>query len=100
MLNDEKKKISERFEMDDRGEVHFILGMEVIRNRKNKVLTINQKAYLKNVPKRFGMEDCKPIATPLEAGKKFDKLPDDEEVIDERLYQAAVIKLCCNCNST
>ena len=90
MLNSEKKRLSNRFEMDDRGKVHFILGMEVSRDRKKKILTIDQKLYLNNVLKRFGMEDCKPVSTPIEPGNKLVKFTADEEVIDETLYQAAV----------
>ena len=86
----EKKRLSSRFEMDDRGEVHFILGMEVTRDRKNRILTIDQKLYLENILKRFGMENCKPVSTPVEANEKFVKLSDNEEPIDIPLYQAAV----------
>ena len=49
LLLAEKRRISERFEMDDRGEVHFILGMEVKRDRKNRKMTICQKTYLNDV---------------------------------------------------
>ena len=86
----EKKRFSERFEMDDRGEVHFILGMEVKRDRKKKELTICQKEYLKNVLARFGMQDCKPVSTPMEANKCFTKLAEGDEAVDTRLYQSAI----------
>ena len=86
----EKKRLSEEYEMDDRGEVHHILGMEVIRDREKRILTIDQKTYLEDVLKRFGMEDCRPVGTPIEPGKNFTKLRDDEEPADETLYQAAV----------
>ena len=90
ILLSEKRRLSEAFEMDDRGEVHHILGMEVLRDRKNKIMTIDQKAYLEEVLGRFGMEDCKPISTPMEPGKQFHKLADGEEPADEKMYQAAV----------
>ena len=65
-LKAEKSKISGRFEMDDRGEISSILGMAVTRDRKNRILTISQKVYLEEVLARFGMQNCKPISTPLE----------------------------------
>ena len=92
MLRAEKKRLSEAFEMDDRGEIHHILGMEVIRDRKNRVLTINQKTYLQDVLKRFGMEDCRPVATPIEPGKNFNKLAEGEERADETKVGAAFLK--------
>ena len=36
------------------------------------------------------MSQCKPVATPLEDDKKIEKLPDDEEPVKIRKYQAAV----------
>ena len=64
--------------MEDLGEIHYCLGMAIERDRNAKVLMIHQKSYLKNVLKRFGMEDCKPISTPMDPNVKYDKLADDE----------------------
>ena len=86
----EKKRLGLRFAMDDRGEIHFILGMEVKRDRKNKVMTICQRSYLETVLARFGMQDCKPVGTPLETGKRFVQIDDNEEPVDVKLYQAAI----------
>ena len=90
LLIAEKKRLSEAFEMDDGGEVHHILGMEVHGDRDNRILTFDQKTYLEDVLQRIGMEECKPVATPLEAGKNFHKLSENEEPADEKQYQAAV----------
>ncbi len=86
----EKKRLSERFDMDDRGEIHYVLGMEVKRDRKSKTMTISQKAYLENVLERFDMQNSRPVSTPLETGKKFAKISEDEEPIDVKKYQAAI----------
>ena len=82
MLRAEKAKLGERFEMDDRGQVHYLLGMSIQRERESKILTISQKSYLENILKQFGMQDCKPVSTPLEPGKKYDKLQDDRDPVD------------------
>lgn len=86
----EKKNLSERFEMDDRGELNYILGMTVKRDRKNRILTIDQHLYLTDILKRFGMEDCKPVGTPVEPGKSFTKLSDEKDAFNVRMYQAAI----------
>ena len=90
VLQSQKVKISQRFSMDDRGEVHYILGMEVKRDRENRVMTICQKSYLESVIARFRMQNCNPVSTPLETGKRFTKLGEDEETVDIKLYQAAI----------
>ena len=76
--------------MDDQGEIHYCLGMSIKRDREAKVLTISQKSYLENILKKFQMFDCKPVATPLEPGRRFKKLSDGEETVNKRQYQAAI----------
>jgi len=58
--------ISIRFEMKDLGNLEWILGMQVIRDRKHRTLEINQTGYINLILKRFGMYDCNPIGTPSE----------------------------------
>ena len=70
-LDDLKKKLGKRFDMKDLGPAQFILGIQIRRNRVKKVISISQEQYIDNILKRFGMEDCKPIATPLDANTKF-----------------------------
>jgi hypothetical protein len=56
-----KKELNQKFEMKDLGELHFFMGMEVERNRDEQFLNINQIQYVKEILKRFQMEECKPI---------------------------------------
>ena len=72
--------------MVDQGEIHYLLRML----RKLKVLTISQTSYLQKVVERFGMKDSKPVATPLEFGKKFHKRSVDEEQCDEPISRLLV----------
>jgi len=48
-----KEELSQKFKMKDMGELHFFLGMEVERNRDERLLCINQIKYLKEILKRF-----------------------------------------------
>ena len=90
MLTSEKLNLSKMFEMEDLGEIHYCLGMSVKRDRKAKVLMINQKTYLENVLKKFGMQDCKPISTPMEVTARYEKLADDEKTVNIKEYQAMI----------
>ena len=89
-LISEKKQISKRFKMGDEGEVHYILGMAINRNRKDGVLTIDQHVFFSSMLKRFGMGDYKPVSTPLEPNTKFEKLKDDEEPVNLKEYQSVI----------
>ena len=88
MLNAEKKLLCEHFEMTDQGEIHFILGMTIKRDRENRTLFINQTEYLESMLEIFGMDDCKPVATPPET--TYHKRREEEEEFDKNLYQQAI----------
>ena len=90
MLKKEKESLPKRFKVDDMGEVSYVLGMSVKRNRDERTLTINQPKYLEGVFKRFGVETCKPVSTPLEPGRRFESLPENETPVDVQSYQMAV----------
>ena len=90
MLNEEKKLIGSKFKIDDMGEVKYILGMLIKRNRERGKMTISQPKYLEGILKRFGMEQCKPVSTPLEPGKHFQELPDDENPTNINEYQKLI----------
>ena len=61
-----KKAISERFNMKDLGDLSWILGMEIQRDRSARTMRITQRAYINTLLKRFGMLECKPIGSPAE----------------------------------
>ncbi len=66
MLKEEKLALAKRFKVEDLGELHYVLGMSVKRNHRLRTLSIGQTKYLEGVLKRFDMENCKPVSTPLE----------------------------------
>ena len=90
LLKAEKAMLKQQFEMEDQGEIHYCLGMAIKRDRVAKILTINQKAYFEDTLKRFGMYDCKPVATPMEPGKRYERLADGEKSVNLREYQSAI----------
>ncbi|GBE86172.1 hypothetical protein SCP_0900490 [Sparassis crispa] len=63
-----KTEISKRFEMTDLGEMHWILGIEVRRDRAARTLSLSQRAYIDGLMARFNLEDAKPLSAPLEPG--------------------------------
>ena len=90
MLEREKKAIAKRFQVEDLGELHYVLGMDIVRDREQRTISISQKKYLEGVLKKFDMENCKPVSTPLEFGKKYEELSKEDEQFDTRTYQRAI----------
>lgn len=63
-----KGKLSQLFEMTDMGEVHYILGLKITRNRSIRQLCLSQQEYARRVVERYGMTNCNPASTPLTTG--------------------------------
>ena len=71
--------------MEDRGDVEYILGIQVIRDRKERTLTIKQTQYAKDVVKRFKMHNSKcRLKVPIHPNTKFnsDDCPQTQADID------------------
>ena len=60
-----KQNLSKDFKITDLGEIKFILGIQITRDRSNYLLYLNQSAYITQILVRFGMLDVKPVSTPL-----------------------------------
>ena len=73
-----KSELSKAFRMKDLGEVENFLGLEISRNFEIGELKISQKAYIEKILSRFGMQDCKQIATPMDVNAKWMKSEDPE----------------------
>ena len=55
--------MSKEFEMSMIGELTFFLGFQVKQMREG--IFISQKKYTNDLLKRFKMDECKPINTPM-----------------------------------
>lgn len=77
---DEMRK---EFEMSMFGEIKFFLGLQVIQQSDG--IFITQFKYVKEVQRTFGMEDAKPIGTPMVIGCKLTK-EDETTEVNQTLY--------------
>jgi transposase InsO family protein len=68
-----KDEIGKRFKMKDLGTLKECLGIKVTRNMRKSVVELNEAKYVKELLKRFNMEDCMPVGTPLEVNNKLEK---------------------------
>ena len=53
---------------------------------------ITQLEYVKEIPKTFGLEDSKPVSTPMVTGHKLSK-NDDSAKVNQTLYRSMIGKL-------
>ena len=68
-LEQMKVKLRQQWEMTDLGELNFILGIRVQRDRTRHLIWLDQERYANDVLKRFNMSHSKPMNTPCEAGR-------------------------------
>ena len=57
--------------MKDIGPTHFILGMEIKRDRASKKLWLSQHKYIEGILKRLNMQDCKLVKVLIPVGTKL-----------------------------
>jgi hypothetical protein len=59
-----KKELKKVFDVTDLGLLHSYLGIEV--DQQLKYIFISQKKYIGNLLRKFGMQDCNFVSTPME----------------------------------
>ena len=72
------------------GELKFFLGFQIVQSKKG--ICIHRSKYVKDMLKRFQLEDCKPICTPMIVGCKLTKDVDPKHyrsMIGSLLYVTA-----------
>jgi hypothetical protein len=82
--------IAVAFPVKDLGEIDFCLGLHVVRDDKAKTLTIDQSQYVENMLRAYRMEDCVPVATPIDGYESTAPALPNEPRADSQLYQQAV----------
>uniref|UniRef100_A0AAV1U9X3 Integrase catalytic domain-containing protein n=1 Tax=Peronospora matthiolae TaxID=2874970 RepID=A0AAV1U9X3_9STRA len=65
-----KADLKMRFEMTDSGKCTFVLGIELVDESDGSV-TMCQRRYVNDILKRFGMDECKATASPVDLGTRL-----------------------------
>ncbi|GJU15166.1 retrovirus-related pol polyprotein from transposon TNT 1-94 [Tanacetum coccineum] len=73
----------DEFEMSMMGELNFFLGLQ-IKQMEDGIL-FNQSKYIKEMLKKFGLEDSKPTKTPMSTEIKLTK-DDEADSVDSSKY--------------
>jgi hypothetical protein len=71
MLDAFRSAMKNEFEMTDLGLMKYFLGIEV--DQSDHGIFISQQKYAADVLKKFKMEKCKPVDTPISLGTKLSK---------------------------
>ncbi|GJY42607.1 retrovirus-related pol polyprotein from transposon TNT 1-94 [Tanacetum coccineum] len=78
---------TKEFEMSMMGELNFFLGLQI--KQMEDGIFFNQYKYIKEMLKKFGLEDSKPMKTPMSSDTKLTK--DEEcESVDSTKYRGMI----------
>lgn len=85
-----KQKISDHFDVVDKGPVDFFLGMEI--QCENGVTSVSHKHYIEELLAEHGMLDTRKCYTPLDPGQKFQRCDDCSNcvLVDTKSYQSLI----------
>ncbi|KAL5545093.1 hypothetical protein UlMin_008877 [Ulmus minor] len=71
LCEDFAKCMHDEFEMSMMGELTYFLGLQIKQSKEG--IFLNQSKYIKDLLKRFGMENSKAASTPMSSTIKLDK---------------------------
>ena len=75
------------FEMSLLGELTYFLGLQVQKNKDG--IFLSQTKYLKQILKRYGMEDSKPVCTPMVTGCSLSS-NDESTAVHQPTYRSMI----------
>ena len=89
-INRLKEKITEIFDIKDLGPIHYFLGIQILRDRPNRTIKINQSTYIQQIIDISCLTDIKTSPIPLSPGllknidyKSFSKVKVKRKLIKE-----------------
>ena len=81
------KLLLEKFEMSMMSELKFFLGLQIKQTKQGTI--ISQMKYTKDLFKKFSMQECKGMSTPMPTSGHLD-LTKDGEPVDQKVYLSMI----------
>lgn len=95
-----KTEFMSAYECRDMGDVHYFLGIEVVRDRTTRTLWIGQRKLLMDFLSHYNLAEANAVSLPMDAGAKLHKCASDAERAVDKPYREAIGKLlyAANCS--
>ena len=82
-----KEQMKARYSMEDMGELKYLLGIEITRDRANHTVSLCQAKYIDDICARFQQSTGRSVHTPLDANVPLRKC-ETSAAVDATEYQA------------
>ncbi len=66
-----KSEIAKHVDITDLGDLHWILGIEVLRIREERRILLSQHSYIDSILRRYGLDDLKPVSIPMDPNTRL-----------------------------
>ena len=66
-----KAQLNNHFELVELGDINWLLGVSVTRDKSNHTISLGQRLYVELILTCFGLSDARPEHTPMETGADF-----------------------------
>ncbi|WVZ88989.1 LOW QUALITY PROTEIN: hypothetical protein U9M48_035454, partial [Paspalum notatum var. saurae] len=81
------EQMNRKFEMSLMGELLFFLGLQIKQGHERTF--VHQAKYTRDILKKFGMGDCKPMTTPMSTNIALDA-DEDGETVDQKKFRGMI----------
>jgi Reverse transcriptase (RNA-dependent DNA polymerase) len=71
LVDDLKAGLCKHVEVTDLGELHWMLGIEIRRDREAGTAHLSQRAYIDSILRRYNLADLKPLSTPMDTSTRL-----------------------------
>jgi hypothetical protein len=66
LIEDFKAGLREHVEVTDLSELHWMLGIEIKRDRDTRTIHLSQRTYIDSILHRYNFDELKPLSTPMD----------------------------------
>jgi transposase InsO family protein len=80
--------LQSKYRMNDLGIARQFLGIEI--KRISNGIALHQSRFVNTLLKRFDMESCNGVSTPMEAGRRLTAATENDELADQGTYQSLI----------
>nr|GEU72258.1 retrovirus-related Pol polyprotein from transposon TNT 1-94 [Tanacetum cinerariifolium] len=87
MCDDFAKIMHDEFEMSMMGELNFFIGLQIKQMEDN--IFFSQSKYIKEMLKKFSLEESKPMKTPMSLDMKL-MIEEEYELVDSTKYRGMI----------
>jgi len=88
-----KDSLKLQFKMKDMGELHYYVGVCIVRDKERKQVYLHQGLYIEKMVKKFGQTQAKSVSTPADLNVRLQKEDGVSKPVDTTSYQSIVESL-------